>query len=398
VTPAEGTDRGRSVPFDLFAPGVIANPYPWYRLLRESSPLHRVPAREVWVLSRYADVRAALLDHQVFSSAEGIAYGRERTFDMITSDPPEHTRLRKLVNRSFTPRVIARIEERIRVIAGAMLDEAVERGTADWVRDVASPLPITVIAEMLGIAATDRADFKRWSDAILRLIGGDSGPAERASLETSRGEFLDYLRDVMAQRRRGPSGGEDLIGVLLEATGGEQLTEAEVLSFCLLLLVAGNETTTNAISNGLLALHEHPDELVRLARFPDLLGAAIEETLRYDAPIQGLFRTVRSAVALPSGELPAGARVLLLYGSANRDGGVFPDGDSFRLDREPAGSLTFGAGVHACLGVSLARMELRLLGEDVLRRRLRVLPAGQNERAQTPLTRGLTAMPVLVTR
>jgi len=385
-------------PFDLFAPGVVANPYPWYRALRETSPVHFVPERDIYVLSRHADVRAALLNHAVLSSADGIGYGREPTSDMITSDPPEHTRMRRLVNRSFTPRVVARIEDRVRDIIDVLLDEMVAQVAPDWVRDLAIPLPITVIAEMLGVPVADRVDFKRWSDAIFRLIGGQWEPAERVPLEAERNECVAYLRTTIAERRRQPSQGEDLISLLLEATGGDQLSETEVLTFCMLLLVAGNETTTNAISNGLLALHEHPDEMVRLSRSPALVGVAIEETLRYDAPIQGLFRTARATVALPNGELPAGARVLLLYGSANRDGEIFGDGDSFRLTRDPSSNLAFGAGIHACVGAALARMELRLLATEILRRRLRVLPGGQNERAQTPLTRGLVAMPVVVSR
>jgi cytochrome P450 len=391
--------RRRPLPFDLFAPGVIANPYPWYRMLRDSSPLHHVPERDIWVVSRFADVRAALLNHGAFSSADGIAYGRQSTSDMITSDPPEHTRMRKLVNRMFTPRAVALIEDRVLAIIDGLLDEIQQRGEADWVADVAVPLPITVIAEMLGIDVADRADFKRWSNSILAVIGGDHSPQDWALLDADRRECIEYLRAVIAERHRSPAPGTDLISVLLEASDGDQLSENEVLTFCMLLLVAGNETTTNAIGNGLLALHDHPDEMALLARDPSLINSAVEETLRYDAPIQGLFRTLRVDVTLPSGNLTAGSRVLLLYGSANRDSRNFDDAETFKVARNPTGHVAFGVGIHACVGAALARMELRALATEVDRRGLRILPAGQNQRSEntsTPLTRGLIAMPVVV--
>lgn len=389
----------RPVPFDLFAAGVIADPYPWYRVLRDTSPVHYVEERDIWVLSRYADVRAALLNHKAFSSAEGIAYGRESTSDMITSDPPGHTRLRKLVNRMFTPRAVAMIEGRVLAIITDLLDAVQERGRADWVADVAVPLPITVIAEMLGIDVADRADFKRWSNSILAVIGGDHTADEWAALNADRAQCIEYLRAVIAERHRSAARGSDLISVLLEASEGDQLSENEVLTFCMLLLVAGNETTTNAIGNGLRALHEHPDQMALLAHDPSLINSAVEETLRYDAPIQGLFRTLLGDVTLPSGELPAGARVLLLYGAANRDSRQFEDGDTFRLSRNATGHVAFGAGIHACVGAALARMELRALATEVDRRRMRLVPAGQYRRSEntsTPLTRGLLSMPVVV--
>lgn len=390
----------RPVPFDLFAPGVIANPYPWYRMLRNTSPIHHVPERDIWVLSRFADVRAALLDHRSFSSAEGIAYGRQSTGDMITSDPPAHTRMRTLVNRLFTPRAVALMADRVGAIIEELLDDVQDRSRVDWVADVAVPLPITVIAEVLGVDVADRADFKRWSNSILAVIGGDHSAEEWTRLDADRTECIEYLRAVIAERQRSAGHGSDLISVLLEASEGDRLSPNEVLTFCMLLLVAGNETTTNAISNGMLAMHDHPDQMALLSGDVSLIDSAVEETLRYDAPIQGLFRTLRADVALPSGELPAGARVLLLYGSANRDSRNFDEGDTFRVARRPTGHLAFGAGIHACIGAALARLELRMLAAEIDRRRLRVLPAGQNRRGEstaTPLTRGLLAMPVVVT-
>lgn len=419
-TRSQATGEGpRPVPFDLFAPGVIADPYPWYRMLRAAGTVHHVPERDVWVLSRFEDVRAALVNHRAFSSAEGIAYGREPTGDMITSDPPEHTRLRRLVSRMFTPRAVASMAERIASIVAGLLDDVQGRTEVDWVADVAVPLPITVIAEVLGIDVADRADFKRWSNAILALISGDHHPEERGRLEGERAQCLEYLRAVVADRSGASGGGRggvaagrsggratgsdgtgsDLMSVLLEASQGDQLSEQEVLAFCMLLLVAGNETTTNAIANGMLAMHANPDQLAMLARDPSLVNAAVEETLRYDSPIQGLFRTLRADVELPGGRLRAGSRVLLLYASANRDGRQFEDGDTFRVARNPTGHLAFGAGIHACVGAALARMELRLLAAEMTRRSLRVLPAGQHRRnlsSATPLTRGLVSMPVLV--
>jgi cytochrome P450 len=390
---------GHPLPFDLFAPGVIADPYPWYRALRARSPIHYVPERDIWVLSRFADVKAALLDHASFSSADGITYGRENTGDIITADPPTHTRMRRLVNRMFTPRAVAMMTDRVRGIIRGLLDDVQKRSYADWVADVAVPLPITVIAEILGIDVADRADFKRWSNSILAVLSGDHTAEDWARLDADRTQCVVYLRAVIAERSRIANRGDDLISVLLEATEGDQLSHSELLNFCMLLLVAGNETTTNAIANGLLALHQNCDQMALLARDPSLIGSAVEETLRYDAPIQGLFRTLRADVTLPSGQLTAGARVLLLYGSANRDSTVFADGDTFRVARNPTGHLAFGAGIHACVGAALARLELRLLATEIAERRLGVLPAGPNRRSDnqsTPLTRGLLAMPVVV--
>lgn len=399
MDPAAAPSAADEIPYDLFAPGVLADPYPWYRALRAHSPVHYVAERDIWVLSRFADVKAALLNHQAFSSADGITYGRQSTGDIITSDPPAHTRMRRLVNRMFTPRAVSMMEGRVSVIISELLDDVRKRGQADWISDVAVPLPITVIAEILGIDVADRADFKRWSNSILALLSGDHSAEDWARLDADRTQCVVYLRAVISERHRSTSHGEDLISVLLEAQEGEQLSHSELLSFCMLLLVAGNETTTNAIGNGLLAMHQNGDQMTLLGRNRDLINSAVEETLRYDSPIQGLFRTVRSDVELPSGELAAGSRVLLLYGSANRDSSVFEDGDTLRVTRNPTGHVAFGAGIHACVGAALARMELRLLADEIARRRMRLLPAGPYRRSDhpsTPLTRGLLAMPVLI--
>ncbi|MFV0463959.1 MAG: cytochrome P450 [Nostocoides sp.] len=385
------------IPYDLFGPGVLADPYPWYRGLRTHSPVHYVPERDIWVLSRFDDVKAALLNHRALSSADGIAYGRESTGDIVTTDPPAHTRLRRLVNTMFTPRAVALMESRIRDIIAGLLDEVCQRGHGDWIADVAVPLPITVIAEILGIDADDRADFKHWSTSIFALLSGDHSAEDWARLDADRSACVVYLRTVIAERHHGALDAGDLISVLLRAQEGDQLTDTELLNFCTLLLVAGNETTTNAIGNGLLAMQQNGDQMALLDREPGLINSAVEETLRYDAPIQGLFRTARSDVQLPGGTVPSGARVLLLYGSANRDSEVFADGDTLQITRNPTKHLAFGAGIHACVGAALARLELRLLAEESARRRL--LPNGPNRRSDhpsTPLTRGLLSMPVAV--
>lgn len=384
------------LPFDPFADGVLADPYPWYAILREDAPVHHNRDKDIWILSRYGDVQHALRSHDVFSSAEGIGFGREHTFDLITTDPPAHTRLRRLVSRSFAPRVLELYERRVREIVSDLVDGLLERGTADWVEAVAIPLPITVIAELLGIPVADREDFKRWSNAILDLIG-DQPPADRRpALEQQRAECVAYLRDVVRQRKEGAEARGDLISMLMSASDDESLSEVEVVTFCMLLLVAGNETTTNAIANGMHAFLGHPDQLQRLCADPSLVDSAVEEVLRYDAPIQGLYRTLTQDVHVAGTDIPQGARALLLFGSACRDGRVFDHADTFLVDRNAKSHLAFGSGIHACLGAPLARMELRTLARTMLARVSTVVPSGTAVRTSNSATRGFVTLPVQV--
>jgi beta-dihydromenaquinone-9 omega-hydroxylase len=382
--------------FDPFDPEIQADPYPSYRWLRREAPCYYVEPRDMWVLSRYDDVRSALRDHDRFSSAEGIGYRRRPTFDMITSDPPVHTRLRRTLNRHFLPRAMMALRPRIEVLAAELLDELIERRDGDWVAMMAEPLPIIVIAELLGIRPEDRLLFKRWSDAIIARTGGDLPPDAEAEAECARAELVDFLRTELGDRARHRCGTEEqLLSVLTDAATAGALTEMEAVTFCMLLLVAGNETTTNAIGNGALAVTEN-GVWPMLRTDPSLAGATVEEILRFDAPIQGLFRTTLSAVEVAGTTIPPGSRVQLLYGSANRDETQFPDPDRFDLRRGSGEHLAFGSGIHHCLGAPLARLELEVLVTETARRLRRFELVGEPVRTSSPLVRGLLSLPIRV--
>ena len=290
--------------YNPFIPEVHANPYPMYVRLREEDPVHWSALMEAWILTRYADIVAVLTDSRFSANrrqaqnrfaqeAQKIAeefgpFGRTQT--MLTSDPPLHTRLRRLVSKAFTPRMVEGLRPRIQLIVDELLDAVRDSGRMDLIRDLAYPLPVIVIAEMLGIPPQERDQFKRWSDEIAATLGGPFTPPE--VLERARksaNELADYFRGVIEERRREPA--EDLISGLIAAEEqGQILSEDEMLATAMLLLVAGNETTTNLIGNGTLALLRNPDQLRRLQDDPSLIPAAVEELLRYDGPVQGTGR------------------------------------------------------------------------------------------------------------
>jgi cytochrome P450 len=375
---------------------VLADPYPWYRWLRAEAPCYHVPDHDIWVLSRYEDVTAALRNHQAFSSGQGISYARRPTRDLVSADPPEHTRLRRLVSRDFVPRAIATLQPRIEAIVDELLDVVLEKQTAELIGELAEPLPITVIAELLGVPAERRADFKRWSSDMIRVAGGQLDEAETARTNISRKEFAHFLSEAIAQRRAAPDAeAADIITGLVRAGDSDALTDAEVIEFCIVLLVAGNETTTNAIGNGGLAMLAHPDQWRAVVADPSLVPSFVEEVLRFDAPIQGFFRNTLVPVDVAGATIPAGAKVLMLFGSANRDGAHFPDPDTFVADRNPVDHLAFGNGIHHCLGAPLARLELTVLARAMIRRVGWILPAGDPVRTHNPLFRGVVELPVI---
>ncbi len=383
-------------PLDLTDPAFLADPYPAYQRLRNEDPVHRV-APGTWVLSRYEDVARALRDHDTFSSAP-MNMGAPGFKFLIGADPPDHTRLRRLVTRPFHPAAIAQLEPRIRAISDELVDELVvanERGEADLVEHLAYPLPVIVIAELLGIPIERRADFKRWSDA---MIGGMAADFDRSAGAVAAMEMFAYFSEVIAERQAAP--GDDLVSLLVG--GAEPLNNQELLLFCMLLLVAGNETTTNLISNGALALFDRPDAVERLRREPALLPAAIEEALRFDAPVQSLMRQVTTDVEIGGRHLPPGETVVVLYGAANRDERRYPEADEFVVDRYAAfrgvaDHVGFGAGIHYCLGAPLARLEARVAAEVLLARTRGMRPAGPGRRTSSLLVRGMTSLPVTFT-
>ncbi len=384
--------------YDPFRPEVMEDPYPFYAWLRREAPCYYVKERDVWVLSRYSDVLEALRDPRVFSSDQGVGYERRPVPMMIAYDPPDHTRLRRIVSGAFTPRHIARLAPRVEQIVDDMLTPLIDAGTVDLVPRLSGPFPVTVIAEMMGVPPERREDFRRWSDDTVTALGGavELSPEERTKVETSIGEFAMYFRSIIAERRdSAASSDDDLIHLLLRPNrDGEVLQEMEIVSFCVLLLVAGNETTTNLISNAMMALLESPEQWDEARRRPDGVDALVEEALRYDSPIQGFFRNTKVEVEIAGETIPAGAKVMVLFGSANRDGAKFPEPDAFRVARNPEDHLAFGWGPHRCLGAHVARLEARTLARALLERVGSIRLEGEPRRTENPLLRGFASLPV----
>jgi cytochrome P450 len=381
--------------FNPFDPEFRANPYPTYTRLREESPVHVMPEMGFAAISRYDDVVSVLKRTDEFSSsAMGIntRTGPQRT--VINTDPPDHAHLRGLVNRAFTPKMVADMEPRIRAITRGLIDAVVERGRFDVVTDLAVPLPVTVIAEILGIETERRDDFKRWSTSVLQESRGLS-EAEAAAMVRDYDELQDYLEAAIAERRIRPRG--DLISAVVAAEQGEQpLTPDEVLAFTILLLIAGNETTTNLIGNMMLALVRHPEQLVAVEDDRTLIPNVVEEALRYDAPVQFLFRKATRDTEVGGVPIPAGMEVVPMFGSANRDDRRYPDGDAFDVRRNTQGHVAFGHGIHFCLGAPLARIEARVALEEMLAsmRRFERADEAPLPRVTSLFMRGVTSLPL----
>ena len=378
--------------FEPFRREFADDPYPHYKLLRDTAPVHFAPEARLWCVSRYEDVQAVLRDDEAFSSramftmvmngghegtppltfeflrfVAGLLLGtwmNPLTFatarNLIAEDGARHSELRNIVNRGFTPRRIAEWEKRAREIAEAALARIAAAPRFDLVESLAVPLPVTIISEMLGIEPERRSDFKRWSDAIIFHTTG-TGRLTPFAPEFMRAmvEIINYTR-AMARRRRSRPAEDVLSAIVAEQDGAAGLSDREVFQFVALLLVAGNETTTNLIGNAVHALLRHPEACARVAADPALVPAAVEETLRWDAPIQMVFRTATQDATLAGVRIPKGDRVAVLLGSANRDERRFPDPDRFELDRDAGGIVSFGFGKHFCLGASLARLEARV--------------------------------------
>jgi cytochrome P450 len=350
---------------DLFSDEMRRNPYPVYDQLRSRSPVYHDPASGLWMIFDYDGVRRVLSDADTFSSRHGPADW------LLFSDPPRHTRLRALVSQAFTPRSVANLEPRIRELSRELLDRTVERGEMDLAADYSVPLPMTVIAEMLGIPAADRPRFQRWSDVILNMSHTVPGGAEAAGaareFRAVTAEMDAYLTEVLGRRRAVPQ--DDLLTRLaLAEVDGERLTQQDILGFFQLLLVGGQETTTNLINNALLCLVENPDQIARLREAPGLLPSAIEEVLRYRSPLQWMFRVTRRDAPVDGQVIPAGKVVLAMIGSANRDPRQFRDAGRFDIARDPNPHIAFGHGIHFCLGAPLSRLEARIALADLLER------------------------------
>jgi len=397
----------------LQSPGFLANPYALYRMLRQTNPVLRLPVPAhagagAFLLLRHADVQAVLRD-PAFSvdrrRADVIRENAERVpldligeagglRSMLIMDPPDHTRVRGLASKAFTPRRVAELRPRIEAIVDELLAAAAQRGGMDAIEAFAAPLPAIVIAELLGVPAEDHRRFKQWSSELVSGLGLANPAESLARVQRALVPLLDYLRGIIAARRREPR--DDLISAMIAAQQErDALTDAELLATSNLLLVAGHETTTNLIGNGLLALLRHPDELARLRAEPALLRSAIEELLRFDSPVQATVRISAREAELGGQALRPGALVVCGIGAANRDPDAFPDPDRLDVARGENHHLSFGHGAHFCLGAPLARLEAEVAFAALLERfpKLRLATDDVRWRAN-PILRGLAALPV----
>jgi cytochrome P450 len=367
---------------DPFDPAFKANPYPTYAELRSTAPIHRITlpdGRGVWLVTRYEDVLAIFKDERFVKDWRKVLTPEQLaqipqippvmeplSKNMLETDPPDHERLRALVSKAFTPRLIERMHPRIQAIADSLLDAVEDKGEMDLIDDYAFPLPITVIAELLGVPSEDRNKFRAWSDAA--VSGNATAEYLEKVLVPHMQAFSDYLLEMFEEKRENPK--DDLISALVRAEeAGERLSEDELLGMVFLLLVAGHETTVNLIGNGTLALLQHPDQLEKLRNDPSRIKSAIEELLRYDGPLEASpERFAREDVAIGGTVIPRGEMVRVVIAAADRDPERFPDPDALDITRTDNKHLAFGKGIHHCLGAPLARMEGQIAIDTLLRR------------------------------
>jgi len=383
---------------DIFSTAFQEDPYPAYAVLRRHRPVYHESRYGVYALTRYADVDAALRDHETFRSGAGPSPMPARnggaSMSMLpilaATDPPHHDQLRGLVNRAFTPRRVAESEPRIRAFARDLAEKLPDE-EFDLVQNFSVPLPVVVIAEILGVDPSRQDDFRRWSDATVGMM---DRPPEPHHIQANL-ELIGYFRTLVEERRKNPS--DDLISDLLVAEiDGRRLTDEELDAFFVILLVAGNETTTNLISNQVNVFCARPDLWDACRADRSLVPAALEECVRFDSPVQNLGRETTREVELHGMTIPEGSRVVCSFGAANRDPEVFEDPDEFRLDRDNRAHLGFGQGRHFCLGAGLARLEGKIAIEAMLDR-FDTIEAGQAaaERLHSTVIRGFEKLPVI---
>ncbi len=389
-----------------------ANPYPVYQLLRSEDPVHWSEIMGSWILTRYEDVMSSMRDAHLFSNAgrhalslnrlpEALQKKAKPIYDhyavgLIHSDPPDHTRIRALVNKVFTTQAMECLRPRIHSIVNQLLDAVSEAGKMDVIRDFAYPLPVAIISEILGVSTEDHDQFKYWSDGISGLTAtGCSTPENLERGLPSLHHLREYLGRLIAQRRKQPK--DDLISVLVAVEDqGDRLSEDELLTTYQTLITAGFETTMNLIGNGLLSLLRNPEQLQLLKDNPDLVDGAIEEMLRYESPFQRNWRVATVDLELEGKSIRAGQLVAQMLGAANRDPAQFPDPDRFDITRQPNRHIAFGYGIHFCVGAPLARLEASIAFNTLLRR-LPELRLGSDviEWRKEIVFRGLKSLPVL---
>jgi len=390
--------------FNPMDPEFLADPYPTYHRLRAEDPVYQSPLG-FWVLTRYDDVSAVLRDPRfikeplaaLVAARFGAEVPRGVGLSMLDRDPPDHTRLRGLVSKAFTPRVVDGLRSRIQQIVDELITRVQAAGSMDVIEEFAYPIPVNVICEMLGVPLADHERFKGWSLDIARGLDSiwlppDSEVPRRSA--ASRHGINDYFRGLIAQRRASPRG--DLLSALIAAEeAGDKLNEEELLATCILLLIAGHETTVNLIGNGVLALLRNPGELERLRATPGLITNAVEELLRYDGPVQRTARVASAPATIGGRTIAKGEMVMPFIGAADRDPSQFPDPDRLDLTRADNRHIAFGWGIHFCLGAPLARVEGQIAIDALVRRLPRLeLMTDAPEYRQSLTLRGLKTLPV----
>lgn len=364
----------------------IEDPYPVYRRLRDEAPAYYTPVRDCWTISRHDDIRALLMrDADLFRIRPQFFVEPVPEISISAMDPPKHDRMRKLVFDGFTLAAVRRLEPRIRELVKRCIDEFAEKGSCDVYADLAARVPCDVISAMVGLPVQDHVPVRELADRVIKAARPDHELAK----------LYDYFRGALRERRRAPAR-EDLMGQLMEARiDGDRLSDEEIVDFCVLLIIAGNETTTDLITTAVHLLGEHPQEWRRLVGDPSAIPGAVEEVLRFDSPVQYALRKLRRDLDFLDCRMREGQLVCLLYSSGNRDPRRYPDPDRFDVRRRPAAILSFGRGIHICLGAQLARLEARVLLAEMVRRipEYELVPEGAR-RLKNYHMRGFLKLPI----
>lgn len=424
MTLAEGTSTpaaaaGQPMPpfeIDILDPRFYDDPWDAYRWLRDNAPLWWDARNRLWVVSRHADVSHISRNQELYSAAQGVRPQVAAPMSIISMDDPEHTRQRRLVNKGFTPRMVRQLSDHIRELSNQIIDDIAERGECDFVEDFAIHVPLIVIAELMGLDPDSRERLYRWSDAMMAGDGHvDPDDPVLAAAAEAGGEFAAVCVDLIEQRRADGST-DDIIGILTHAfdegalaqegdgafagdADPDELSHDELIMFLILLVVAGNETTRNALTGGLVAFSRFPDQHRKLVENPELMDLAVDEIVRYVSPVMSFMRTVTEDHTHEGVDLRAGDRMFLLYQSANRDEAVFDAPDDFRVDRDPNPHLGFGVGTHYCLGANLARAEINVVFTELFARLrdIRAVDPEAVDRGDSSLVLALKHLPAVFT-